>query len=84
MADKKIGKVVHFYDKIGVAIVDLEDKLMIGDRVKFVRDGAELFQQDVLSMQIEHNKIESAKKDDSIGIKTDQPIKTGVEVFLIE
>lgn len=84
MADKRIGKVSHFYNKIGVAIIDLENKLMVGDRIKFVRDGKELFQQDVLSMQIEHNKIETAKKGDSIGVKTDQPVKTGAEVFMVE
>jgi len=33
MADMKIGKVTHFYDKIGVAIVELDAKLSKGDEL---------------------------------------------------
>ncbi len=83
MADFRIGKVTHYYDKIGVAIVELEGDLGNGDRIKFVRGGEDLFEQSVASMQIEHQKIESAKKGDIIGLKVDQPVKEGTEVFKI-
>lgn len=83
MADYRVGKVTHYYDKIGVAIVELESDLANGDRIKFVRGGEDLFEQKVESMQIEHNKIESAKSGDVIGLKVDQPVKEGSEVFKI-
>jgi len=36
--DKAIGKVVHYYDKLGVAIIDLEKGgLKVGDELKFKR-----------------------------------------------
>ena len=35
----KIGKVSHFYDKIGVAIVELDGNLATGDSVRFMKDG---------------------------------------------
>ncbi|MCH7730313.1 hypothetical protein IID21_02155 [Patescibacteria group bacterium] len=83
MADLKIGKVTHYYDKIGVAIVELGAALSVGDKVKFVRGGEDLFEQAVESMQIEHKKVDSAKKGDVVGLKADKEIREGAEVFKI-
>ncbi len=81
MADKKIGKVVHYYDKIGVAVVELAGPLAKGDTIKFVKNGEELFGQQVASMQSEHQDIDKAKKGESVGMKVDQAVKDGVEVY---
>ena len=83
MAEASVGKVVHFFDKISVAILDLTDDLAVGDHVKFVRRGAELFEQDVESMQLEHEQVESAGKGQSVGIKTPEKAKEGAEVFKV-
>ena len=77
----KIGKVLHYYDKIGVAVVELEGDLATGDKIKFVRGGEDLFEQSVDSMQVEHEKIKEANKGDTIGLKADQEVKEGAEVF---
>lgn len=84
MADFKIGKVTHYYDKIGVAIVELDGTLSTGDKVKFVRGGEDLFEQVVESIQIEHEKKDSAGKGDVIGLKVDQEVKEGAEVYKLE
>lgn len=81
MADLKIGKVTHYYDKIKVAIIELNSALATGEKIRFVRGGEDLFEQSVSSMQVEHEKIEKAKKGDVIGLKTDQEVKEGAEVF---
>jgi len=83
MADFKIGKVTHFFDKIGVAVIELDSDMGSGDRIKFVRGGEELFEQEVSSMQVEHEKVDKAKKGDTIGMKTDKPVKEGSEIFKI-
>jgi translation elongation factor EF-1alpha len=77
----KVGKVTHYYDKIGVAVVELTADLAVGDRIKFTRGGEDMFEQTVESIQVEHNKIDSAKKGDTIGLKVDQPVKEGTEIF---
>lgn len=79
----KVGKVTHFYDKIGVAVVDLEVDLAVGDTIKFVRGGEDLFEQQVSSIQIEHEKVETAKAGQTVGLKTDQEVKDGAEVYKI-
>lgn len=83
MADTKIGQVSHYYDKIAVAVVELVADLAAGDTIKFVRGGEELFSQKVQSMQMEHENIEKAKKGQAIGLKVDQEVKDGAEVFKV-
>lgn len=81
--DKPIGKVIHFYDKLAVAIIDLSSGgIKVGDELKFKR-GDEEFSQKVESLQIDHKEVESVKKGDSFGLKVDQPTKVGTEVYLV-
>jgi len=83
MTDFKIGKVTHYYDKIGVAIVELDANLTVGDKIKFTRGGENLFEQAVKSIQVEHEKIEKAGKGDVVGLKTKEAVKEGAEVYKV-
>ena len=81
--EKEIGKVTHYYDKIGVLVVKLTDKVSVGDRIK-VRRGDEEFEETIGSMQVEHENIEKAKKGDEIAIKVSSPTKEGAIVYRVE
>ena len=80
---KPIGKVIHYYSKAGVAIVELQDELKIGDRIRIER-GDQTFEQEVTSMQKEYQPLEQGEKGDSVGIKVDQKAKEGSLVLLLE
>ena len=79
--EKPIGKISHYYDKIGVGIIELNGSLKAGDMIK-VKGKDTDFEQPVDSMQIEHKPVEKAKKGDVIGIKMNQKVKEGDEVYL--
>jgi len=81
VASKGIGKISHYYDKVGVAIIELTAPLKVGDKVKFVKGDTET-EQTVVSMQIERAAVESAKKGAIIGIKVDAPVKEGTMVYV--
>lgn len=82
MAAKKIGTVIHFYDKILVAIVKLSAPLKPGDSIK-LKHGDSEFTQTVESIELDHKKIASANKGAEVGIKVNQPVKEKTEVFLV-
>lgn len=82
MADKKVGSISHYFDKIGVAVVDVTATLKAGDRIKIVGHDQE-FEQDVDSMQVEHENVDQAKKGEGVGMKVEQPVKKGDEVFKV-
>ena len=83
LTDYKVGRVTHFYDKIKVAVVELTADLAVGDNIKFARGGEEMFTQPVDSMQVEHEKIEAAKKGDIVGLKVNGDVKEGAEIYKI-
>ena len=79
----KVGKITHYYDKIKVAIVDLTGDLMVGDKIKFTKDGEDLFEQEVKSIQIEHKKVDNAKSGDVVGLEVNEEAKEGTEVYKV-
>lgn len=83
MADLKVGSVSHYYNHLGVAIIEVESPFKVGDNLKFVRHGdkEELFTQTVESIQVEHNPVEKAEKGMSVGVKVDQLVHNGVTVY---
>ena len=82
MADTKVGTITHYFDKIGVAVVDLSDVLKVGDTIKISGRGEE-FTMSVDSMQEEHEQIQEAKKGQAVGMKVAQPVKEGDEVYKV-
>ena len=81
--EKSIGKVTHYFGKIDVAIIELTKTLKVGKKLRFSGHGAD-FEQQVESMQIEHKEVQKAKKKESVGVKVDQKVKEGTEVFLVK
>jgi putative protease len=77
---KPIGKITHFFPNISVAVVELNADLKEGEKIKIAGHGKE-FEQKVASMQIEHEKVKTAKKGQSIGMKVDEAVKEGDLVY---
>ena len=81
--DIQIGKVTHFYDKLGVAVVEVgKQPLKIGDRVKISGHDNE-FTQEVDSLQVEHTKVDKVPKGETCGMKVVQPVKAGDVLYLL-
>ncbi|MBZ9578586.1 hypothetical protein KJA14_01915 [Patescibacteria group bacterium] len=77
---KLIGKITHYFGGIGVAVIELEDTLRVGDTIRII-GGTTDFTQTIESMEIEHKKIDEAKAGDSIGLKVDQKVREGYKVY---
>lgn len=80
--NKTLGKVVHFFDKISVAVIMLEGSVKVGDKVKITR-GEESFEETVGSMQINHQEVGSATRGQEVAIKISRPTKSGAMVYKV-
>ena len=80
---KLVGKVEHYYGKIGVAVVELESGLKIGGEIA-IEGPLTSFTQKVESMQIEFEQVKEAKEGDAIGLKVSQPVKPKDNVYVIK
>ena len=83
MEEKLIGKITHYFTNIGVGVIEITDnELNVGDKIH-IKGATSDFEQAVDSMQIEHENIEKAKKGDAIGLKVEQQVREGDEVFKV-
>jgi selenocysteine-specific translation elongation factor len=79
---EEIGKIRHYYSKIGVAVIDLTAKIVVGDTLR-VKGMTTDFRQNVESMQIEHADVQSAGAGQSIGLKVADKVREGDLVYKI-
>ncbi len=77
-----LGVVTHYFGRIGVAVILLEDELYLDDWVLFEGPHTQLEQQ-VRSMQINHQAIDKGVPGEEIALKVEAPVREGDEVYLI-
>lgn len=81
--DIQIGKVTHFYDKIGVAVLEIVNQpLKVGDKVKISGHDNE-FNQTIESLQIEHTQVKEVAPGETCGLKVDKAVKEGDVLYLL-
>ncbi|MBN1680927.1 MAG: translation elongation factor-like protein [Anaerolineae bacterium] len=77
-----VGVVTQYFNKISVAAILLEDALYVDDWILFYGPRTE-FEQQVLSMQLNHEVIDHGELGEEIAIKVVEPVHEGDEVFLL-
>lgn len=84
---KKAGVVTHYFPKVQAAVVKFETDVKVGDKVKIAGQRGESheafeFEQEVSSLQKDRTPVDSAKSGDELGMKVDQEVQEGDEVYL--
>lgn len=79
---KLVGKVSHYFTKIGVAVIEVTGEISVGDEI-LIEGASTNFKQKIESMQIEHKNIEKAKAGDSIGMKVKDRVREGDSVYKV-
>ena len=83
MAEEKIGVVIHYWSKIGVAGVHItEGKLEVGDTIH-IKGHTSDFTQPVDSIQVDNESVELAKPGDDVGLRVAEPAREHDEVFRV-
>jgi len=78
-----VGHVIDYFAKIGVAAIEIESgEIRIGDTLQF-RGHTTDFTQEIESMQIENEQIDRAIAGDSVGIKVEERVRGGDEVYKV-
>ena len=75
MDEQKVGRVTHYFNKIGVAVVEITDQgLSVGDTIHIKGHITDLTQK-VESIQIEHQSVEKTEVGQSIGLKVTELVQ---------
>jgi len=83
MTDNKdqIGKITHYYSKLGVGIIKLNKELKVGDTIQ-IKGHTSDFKQKVNEIQFDHKNIEKGKPGQEVGVKLNEKIRDGDLVFI--
>jgi DNA integrity scanning protein DisA with diadenylate cyclase activity len=79
-----VGVVTHYYDKIKVAIFKVKSPIQIGQKLRFTNTEGTLFEQPIVSIQINHEGVKKAKKGAIIGMKVKKQVHENNKVYLIK
>lgn len=79
--EEKIGKIAHYFSKIGVAAVEIEHgKIKKGDKLHIVGHTTDT-EQVVDSLELEHHPIEEAQEGLSVGVKVNEHVREHDDVY---
>ena len=83
MEEKKVGEVIKFFGKIGVAAIRLkEGSLKVGDTIHIVGHTTDV-SQTVDSMQVENKSVQEAGPGADIGIKIKDRVRENDPVYKV-
>jgi hypothetical protein len=77
---EQVAEVIHYYDRISVAVVKLSQPVRIGDNLHFLGRRTD-FRQVVASMQVDHQPVEASPAGTEVALKVDQRVLRGDKVF---
>ena len=77
-----VGVVTHYFARIGVAVILLDDELYVDDWIMFTGPRTE-FEQQIYSMQINHAPIDKGLPGEEVALKVAEVVREGDEMFLI-
>lgn len=83
MAEDEVGLVEKFFSHVSVAAIKVARKISVGDTLHFKGHTTD-FTQPIDSMEIEHEKVEVAKKGDDIGIKVKERVRPHDKVYVVK
>ena len=83
MAEVELGKITHYFGKIGVAAIEItQDSVRVGDTIR-VQGHTSDFTQKIDSMQIDGQSVQEATGGQSIGIKAAGHAREHDKVFKV-
>lgn len=82
MPEERVGVVKDYFARINVAGIDVEATIRVGDTIHIKGHTTDL-EQNVDSIQIEHEQVEEAKAGDEIGIKVSDRCRDGDVVYKV-
>lgn len=79
--ERKVGKVTHYYNKLGVAAIELDSgEIMPGDHLHIVGHTTDA---DVIveTLELDHTQIREAHEGQNIGVKVNERVREHDEVY---
>ena len=71
--EAQIGKVTHYYSHLNVAVLQLTDRLKVGETIHIFGHTTD-FVQKVISMEVDHQRVVVVEPGDNVAVKVVEPV----------
>lgn len=78
-----VGKIIHYYDKLGVGTIKLVAPLKVGNEICIIGNTTGIKNFNIESMHIKNKSVKKGKKSDEVGIKLPL-VRKNDEVYVIK
>ena len=78
-----VGKVIHYFDKIGVATIKISSELKVGDKIVIIGNTTGIIHSTVKSMERLKKPVKKVKKGQEVGIKLPR-VRKNDEIYVIK
>jgi len=82
LEEKPIGRVIRYFDQLGVVGIELTDPLHVGDVIR-IRGRTTDFTQQAESIEIDRQRVNQAPANAQIGLLVNQPARVGDKVYKV-
>ena len=80
--DEVVGKFANYFAKAQVVVIKLEARVEIGEVLHF-RGHTTDFNQEIISMEMDHEPIESAEAGSEVAIQVDERVRRRDKVYRV-
>ena len=81
MAEVQVGRVTHYYGKVGVALIEMQSgELRVGDTIR-IRGKTTDLSDTVESMELDRKPVQSAGPGQMVGIKVRERVREDDRVY---
>jgi putative protease len=78
----QIGRITHYYDHLNVAVLQLTDRLKVGETIHVLGHTTD-FLQKVTSMEVDHRKVVVVEPGDDVALKVDEAVREHDMVYRV-
>jgi hypothetical protein len=78
----EVGKVTHYFNHLGVAVLRLDSELKVGDTIHVLGHTTD-FMQKVTSMEVNHHTVVWVKPGDDVAMKVIGPVHEHDTVYRV-
>lgn len=77
-----IGTVTHYYSHLNVAVLQLNERLKVGETIHVYGHTTD-FTQKVASMEVEHHRVVVVEPGDNVALKVVEPVREHDKIYRV-
>lgn len=78
----EIGKVTHYYNHLNVAVLQLTDRLMVGETIHILGHTTDFIQK-VASMEVDHHRVVRVGPGENVAVKVLDPVHVHDTIYRV-